>query len=116
VKTKKRTEVTIEVDEVIIRRSKETTVAWCGPCAENVRMLEANEAALAAGVSSRAIYREVEAGRLHFVEVEGGSILVCQNSLSRVAPAQFAQSDPRPPDSGIDSVVPVIDIAATAEE
>jgi hypothetical protein len=98
VKTKKRTEVTIEVDEIVIRKSKQGTLAWCDRCAENVRVLEADGAAALAGTSSQAIYREVEAGRVHFVETEGGSILVCLDSLSRVAAKQLAQGDPRPPD------------------
>ena len=79
-------------------------------------MLEANEAARSAGVSVRAIYREVEAGRLHFVEIEGGSILVCVNSVSLVRATQVAQTDPLLPDSRVNTAPPVIDIAAATEE
>ena len=114
-KIKKRTEVTIEIEEVVIRKTKEARVAWCHRCAENVRMLEANEAARTAGVSSRAIYREVEAGRLHFVEIEG-SILVCLDSLSLVAGTQVAGGDPQVPGSKVNTAAAVIDIAAAAGE
>ena len=96
-KTKKRTEVTIEIDEIVIRKSKQGTLAWCDRCAKNVRVLEADVAAVLVGKSSQALYSEVEAGRVHFVETEGRS-LVCLDSLSRVAAKQVAQGDPGPPD------------------
>jgi len=114
VKMKKRTEVTIEIEEAVIRNSKGPAVAWCAHCAENVRMLEAHEAAVAAGISSRAIYCEVEAGRLHFVETRSGSILVCLNSLGRAAAAQLVQSDPPLPDSKVNAKA--VTDAATDEQ
>jgi len=114
VKTKKRTEVTIEIEEGIIRNSKGPVVAWCTHCAENVRMLEAHDAAVTAGVSSRAIYCDVEAGRLHFVETRESSLLICLNSLGRAQAAQFSQSDPPVPESQVDTAEPVND-AATEE-
>jgi len=114
VKTKKRTEVTIEIEEAVIRSLKGPVVAWCPQCAENVRMLDAHEAAVAAGVSSRAIYCDVEAGRLHFVDTGDGTLVICLNSLGRAHAAQFAQNDPPVPDSQVDTAEPVND-AATGE-
>jgi hypothetical protein len=111
VKTKRRTEVTIEIEEAVIRNSKGPIVAWCANCAENVRMLEAHEAAVAAGISSRAIYCDVEAGRLHFVETGGGSTLICLNSLSQAAAALVTPNDPPLSESKVDTTGPVSDAA-----
>jgi hypothetical protein len=44
-------------------------------------MISIAEAALVAGLSQRAIFQGIEAGRVHFVELKGGSLLVCLESL-----------------------------------
>ena len=80
---KRRTEVTIELDEVIIRRPQAITLEWCNTCAEQVQMLTPSGAAAASGVSIRTIYRRVEAGRLHFTELPEGLLLICVHSLSQ---------------------------------
>ncbi len=54
---------------------------WCEACAAQVRMVTAEEAAMIAEVSARAIYRRVEAGRIHFTETPEGLLLICFNSL-----------------------------------
>jgi excisionase family DNA binding protein len=46
-------------------------------------MLTAEEAAAVSSLSTRAIYRLIEAGRLHFAEPPGSPLLVCFNSLRR---------------------------------
>ena len=55
--------------------------AWCAVCAAWVRMLKADEAAVAAGVGVREVFRWVEAGVVHFTEMPGGSVEICLNSL-----------------------------------
>ena len=84
-KTKKRTkstEITIERSEVfIVRRANKKACAWCAQCAAEVRMSTADEAAALARVSTRTIYRWVEAGRVHFKETAEGLLLVCLNSI-----------------------------------
>jgi hypothetical protein len=80
---KKRTEITIETDRLVLiseRRSKQ--VAWCEACAREVEMVSVDEAAALAGTSSRMIYRQVEAQTLHFMETPEGRLLICLNSLS----------------------------------
>ena len=79
---KRRTEVTIEFDEVIVRRHQAIALGWCAACAEQVQMLTPAVAAAAAGVSIRTIYRRVEAGGLHFKEANDGVLLICGSSLS----------------------------------
>jgi hypothetical protein len=45
-------------------------------------MVTIDQAAILARVSSRDIYREVQAGLLHFIETTEGSVLICFNSLN----------------------------------
>jgi hypothetical protein len=111
VRTKRRTEVTIEVDEVVIRRAQAVTLAWCDHCGERVEMLTVDAAGAAARLSSRAIYREVEAGRVHFTELEDGSILVCASSLDALGVQSLVTSKPLR-SAETSSLSPVIDIAA----
>jgi excisionase family DNA binding protein len=58
-------------------------VARCARCGFEVRFLTADEAAVAVGVTTRAIYRWVEAGKLHFSETQSQT-LICPNSLFAV--------------------------------
>jgi excisionase family DNA binding protein len=84
-KTKKKTkvtEITVERSDVlVVRKSSRAVFAWCGQCAAEVRMCTPEEAATLARVSTRTIYRWVEAGKVHFTETVGGPLLICLNSL-----------------------------------
>lgn len=80
---KKRTEITIEIDRVMLVSSRKSPVIWCEACAALVRMLTVDEAAALTGASSRAIYRRVENGALHFAETPEGRLLICLNSISQ---------------------------------
>jgi hypothetical protein len=52
-----------------------------------VEMITPNEAAKLAGISSRSVYRLVEAESIHFTETHDGLLLICLNSLHRSMPA-----------------------------
>ncbi len=81
---KKRTETTIETHQVqIVRRRRREVEAWCSDCAENVRMIAPESAAVLAQVTLRAVFRRVEAGELHFIETRDGALLICLNSLTQ---------------------------------
>ncbi len=51
-------------------------------------MLTPDEAAAVSLTTTRSIFRRVEEGNLHFLEGEGGRLLVCVNSLRRGKPEQ----------------------------
>jgi hypothetical protein len=77
----KRVEVTVDTDEVlVIRRPAVAILAWCGKCSAQVRMITVDQAAAAAGVSPRVIFRRLEAGRIHFTETVD-DVLICANSI-----------------------------------
>jgi excisionase family DNA binding protein len=44
-------------------------------------MVTPDEAAAVVGVSTRTIYRWIEAEKLHFTETAGGLLTICLNSL-----------------------------------
>jgi hypothetical protein len=80
---KKRTEITIEIDEVVFVRgfSKLSGRAWCVGCANEVFMVTPAQAAVIAQVSVRTVNRWVEEGRIHFTETQDGLLFACLNSL-----------------------------------
>jgi len=84
VRKTRRTEITVETDEiVVISGTRRAVQAWCPECDEAVRMITPDEAAALASASSRTIYQAVEDGRLHNIETTDGVLLVCLKSLSR---------------------------------
>jgi hypothetical protein len=81
-RTKRTTEIIIEKDEaVVVRHVRRQVFAWCAKCAAEVRMCTPYEAAATARITTRTVYRWVEAGRVHYTETADGSLLVCLNSL-----------------------------------
>jgi hypothetical protein len=76
-------EVTIETEETVALRSsqgKGSSLMWCPACRRQVEMVAPEQAAEIAGVSTRAIYRWIEAGPVHFTEARG-YLLICVASL-----------------------------------
>ena len=82
---RRRMEITVETRQMIIHRSTNQTPIWCTECASPVQLIEPEEAAVLADVSTRTIYRRVERGQLHFVETDAGKLLICPNFLPLLA-------------------------------
>jgi hypothetical protein len=82
---KRRTEITIETERLlIIHRRKPPARAWCPSCDVEVQMITADEAAQLSFISSRLIYRLVEADELHYVETPENRLLICMDSLKQL--------------------------------
>ena len=82
--SKRRTEVTIETDWVLVLRGRSASIlGWCSGCAEQVKMITPSEAVMLTRLSSCTIYRWVEAEKIHFAETSEGLLLICLNSLIR---------------------------------
>ncbi len=77
---KRRTEITVEEQIRIIRRSGVSAQIACAECGSEV-MVKPDDAALALGVSARTIYRWVEEGKIHFREDAAGALVVCPRSI-----------------------------------
>ena len=79
---KTRTEITVETARVVVISGRRLSArAECEQCDSPVTMLTLDEAARLARVSTRTIYKWVEADRLHFTETTDGLLLVCLNSI-----------------------------------
>ena len=79
---KKITIVTFESQErMTIRKSSRSLVRWCDRCDQEALMVTPAEAAAIGRSDTRAIFRGVEAGTIHFIESESGELLVCSNSI-----------------------------------
>ena len=62
-------EMIVEHDEVLLVRQRSRALqVWCDGCRERVPMLRVEDAALLVAATPRAVYRWVEAGKLHFAE------------------------------------------------
>ena len=80
-RTIKRTEITIETRQSLVMRRRGAMIqSWCARCGEPAGLV-CLEAVTLAGVSLQAIRRQVEADRLHLVEVAEGRNYICLNSL-----------------------------------
>jgi predicted site-specific integrase-resolvase len=60
-------------------------VSWCHECGQRIEMIPVEAAATIAGVSTRTIYRWIEAHELHFLERADGVLLICPSSLPRAS-------------------------------
>ena len=81
---RRKTEISLEIDEAIAIRTNKVAIAHCSGCRRLMRMIAADEAALIAKLSARDLYRLVEAGRLHFSENANGLLFVCYESLRQL--------------------------------
>ena len=78
----KRTELTVEMDEIIlITGSRATCLSPCPHCGDVVAMITPEQAAEIVAANTRAIYRWIEEGRIYSAETAKGRLLVCPRSL-----------------------------------
>ena len=80
--TTRRMKITIETERLLVMRRGMSLFSFCASCGDEVRMVTIDQAAMLARLTAREIYREVEAGMLHFLETTDGSLLVCFRSLN----------------------------------
>ena len=85
---KRRTEITIETERVlVISRRNTSALAWCSGCGLKGQMITPEAAAKTVSLSTRAIYRLIEAEELHFLETSDQRLWICLNSLNRIIEA-----------------------------
>ena len=80
-KVRKTMKIGVETQRVVrLTKRVRSIEAWCSQCGRQRELIHPEEAAARAGVSLRAIYRQVEAHKLHFIETPDGLVLICANS------------------------------------
>lgn len=77
-------EVTFEIEEkVVLREAAKTAIEYCPECGKDVVTTTAAAGAFLCGLSERHIFRLIEAGRVHFTEID--CVRVCLESVKAVA-------------------------------
>ena len=83
------------LETILIRRGEnDARVMWCADCRGETVWLNAAETSFVCGSSVREIFRQVEAGTIHFQETIDRQLLVCERSLSALVqnPPQLVQT------------------------
>jgi hypothetical protein len=79
---KRRTEIAFELEQtMVVKRRSGSVSGWCSCCELEVVLLTPDEAASITSASTRALYRLVDAGMVHFTETQAGLIRLCFPSL-----------------------------------
>lgn len=68
-------------ETVRLRLKRTHCSGWCGHCVAEVEWFPTLEAAEFLNVSEREVFRLVEASRIHFLEADLYSLLICRRSL-----------------------------------
>jgi hypothetical protein len=74
--------ITIETERLLVMSRSKSLYSLCSACGDEVLMVTIDQAAAITSLSSLEIYREIEAGKLHFIETTEWSLLVCLNSMN----------------------------------
>jgi len=80
-KAKRRSEVTIEIEQLFVSRRDKPRHEWCPACGSEVSMATPEDAAAYLQVSLRSIFRLIELGQIHFAGMAGGALRVCLSCL-----------------------------------
>jgi len=78
--TKRRTEITIETHRWVRISRRETVGLWCGECAAQIEAVSPEQVAQLLRISTREVYRRIEAGEFHIHEIPAGRLLISQSS------------------------------------
>jgi len=79
----RRTKIIIEQRQrTTVRRGHGPVKGWCEECSSEVLMLSPDEAASVMQTSTRMIFRQIEAGAVHFKEGGDGTLRICMTSLT----------------------------------
>lgn len=66
---------------IVIRRRKGPLSVWCAGCNVDVVMLTPDEATVLTSITTRALFRLVDEGRVHFSETNEGLVWICLPTL-----------------------------------
>jgi hypothetical protein len=82
--TRKRIEITIETDRVVIIRRNRPTRAQCQECRSEADMLDITTAAELTGMTDRTLRDLMDAQELHLGQSPDGSLRICLESLLKL--------------------------------
>jgi hypothetical protein len=82
IRRRKTETVSVTYEFVRLTGQKKAITTWCDQCANETKLLPPEDVVLLTGVSARALYRAVEVGDVHFMELTKGNLLICVNSVA----------------------------------
>ena len=77
----RRIEFTVAARQTLVVRRSTNDGQLCAECAAPSQMLTPIEAAALAGLGQRELFRQIEAGLVHYAEMPEGALLICVASL-----------------------------------
>jgi len=78
------TEIIVERDEFyVVQHSSAPVALWCEACGGETQFAYPIAAALATQTPARTLFRQAEAGLIHFTETPEGLLLFCLKSLGQ---------------------------------
>lgn len=81
-KKRKLTTITVEIERLLVISRSRSLYSLCPACGDEVPLVTVEQAASLARSTWREIYREVETGKLHFIETNSGQLLICLRSVN----------------------------------
>jgi hypothetical protein len=76
--------ITVEtVKKIKITNRPVIGFAYCAFCHAESIMLRPDTAARSADISERELFRQIESGKLHFLEIDDKRLLICGTSLCK---------------------------------
>ena len=80
---KQKAEITFEIKETLVfKQGGYFITEYCPRCREIVEMVSPDVLSLATGTSEREIFRLLEIGKIHFIEL--GRVVACPGCYSRL--------------------------------
>jgi hypothetical protein len=81
----KRTQITIETDQVLIIRRRGCIRHWCRECGRETDMVGTAQASTLTGVAQPQLLDDARNGKWHVTETDDGLPLICLDSLLKSA-------------------------------
>ncbi|HEX5705958.1 MAG TPA: hypothetical protein VFX96_01585 [Pyrinomonadaceae bacterium] len=91
---KRTTRITVETRSLTVLRARgSASFMRCEACGAETLMLAVEEAAALSSASHRDIFRLVEGRRVHYAETAAGRLLICAESLRRLAEGEACENE-----------------------
>lgn len=78
---RKRTEITVETDQILIIRRQKATRIWCRDCGSVTDFVSLEQAGRVLEADPKTLVRGANADKLHLFRTADGSLLVCLAAL-----------------------------------
>ena len=86
--------ITVEtVKRITVSNRHGSQSAYCAFCHAESIMLRPDTAARSADISERELFRQIESGKLHFLEIDDKRLLICGTSLRKTSTERISNQN-----------------------